>query len=160
MLQQCEDKADVNGFMGMSTWISAGERATNNELSTISYWRSVEDIHNFALSPVHRDAWNWWNDTVSKHKLVGIMHEIFALPERHGWEGIYINYQPTGLGATTRVVEAPEKGGQKMWINPIVDASRGTYRTSHGRMSRGDPEGKSNDSVVANHPYIPAVMMK
>ncbi|KIW89596.1 uncharacterized protein Z519_09752 [Cladophialophora bantiana CBS 173.52] len=156
MLVQLEDTREESGFMGMSTWINGGERSTGNELATISYWRSVEDIHNFALSPIHRDAWNWWNDTVSKHKHIGIMHEIFALPERQGWEGIYINYHPTGLGMTTRPVAASEKGGEKLWINPIVDASRGVYRTSRGRMSRGDPEGKSNDKVAKN-PYSPVV---
>ncbi|KIW68960.1 hypothetical protein PV04_04871 [Phialophora macrospora] len=159
MLAQLEDEADESGFMGMSNWVSVGERPTNNEIGTISYWRSIEDIHNFALSPIHREAWNWWNDTVSKHMNIGIMHEIFALPERQGWEGIYINYQPTGLGMTTKAVEPSEKGGQKLWINPIVDASRGAYRSSRGRMSRGDPEGTSNDNV-ANHPYTSAVLMK
>lgn len=81
------------------------------------------------------------------------MHEIFALPERNGWEGIYINYHPTGLANTTRPIKSSEKGGEKLWVNPIVDASRGPYRTSKGRMSRGDPEGKSNDSV-AKDPYV------
>ena len=138
--------------MGMSNWIAAGERPANNEFATISYWRSVEDLHNFALSPVHREAWNWWSDTYSKHKNVGIMHEIFAVPERRGWEGIYANYPPTGLGRTTKTVESSEKGGQKMWINPIIDASRGAYRSSRGRMDRGDPDGKGNDSV-AREPY-------
>ncbi|KIX95309.1 uncharacterized protein Z520_08826 [Fonsecaea multimorphosa CBS 102226] len=155
MLVQLEDTREESGFLGMSTWLSAGERSTGNEAATISYWRSVEDIHNFALSPIHRDAWNWWNDTVSKHKDIGIMHEIFALPEHHGWEGIYVNYHPTGLGMTTRSVGS---GGKKMWINPIVDASRGVYRTSRGRMSRGDPEGKCNDKV-AQDPYSQAVLM-
>ena len=138
--------------MGMSSWISAGERSAANEYATISYWRSVEDIHNFALSPIHRDAWNWWNSTLSKRKEVGIMHEIFALPERQGWEGIYVNYQPTGLGMTTRVVEGSGKEGEKLWVNPIVDARKGVYRSSRGRMSRGDPLGSSNESVVKD-PY-------
>lgn len=139
----------------MTSWISAGERGMSNEYATISYWRSIEDIHNFALSPIHRDAWNWWNDNVGKLKNIGIMHEVFALPERQGWEGIYINYHPTGLGATSRAVDAAaaaggEKatGGEKLWVNPIVDASRGAYRTSRGRMGRGDAEGKGNDSVA------------
>ena len=175
MLTELEDKAEESGcktsttpprarlifhpVMGMSSWVSAGQRATNNEFATISYWRSVEDIHNFALSPVHRDTWNWWNDTISKHQNVGIMHEIFALPARRGWEGIYANYPPTGLGVTTKAVDSPEKGGQKLWVNPIVDASRGVYRTSKGRMSKGDPEGKSNDNV-AKHPYTTTAMMR
>lgn len=126
--------------MGMSSWQAAGERASRNEYATISYWRSVEDIHRFALSPVHKDAWQWWSDTAKVHKHIGLMHEIFALPERSGWEGIYVNYHPTGLAATSRPVKNKETG-EVAWVNPIVDASRGVYRTSHGRMSRGDSAG-------------------
>jgi hypothetical protein len=144
--------------MGMSTWLGAGERTTGNELNTISYWRSVDDIHNFALSPLHRKAWNWWNDTLSKHKHVGIMHEIFALPDQEAFEGIYANYAPTGLGATTRAVIS-EKTGQKIWVNPIIDASRGVYRTSRGRMDRGDQDGSGMDTIAQN-PYSAPVLVK
>ncbi|OAP65601.1 hypothetical protein AYL99_01573 [Fonsecaea erecta] len=159
MLRQLEDSREETGFMGMSIWLNAGERSTGNELATISYWRSIEDIHKFSLSPIHRQAWNWWNDTVSKHKHIGIMHEIFALPERQGWEGIYVNYHPTGLGMTSRAAGPAEKGGEKMWINPIVDATRGPYSTSRGRMHRGDPEGKSHENVASN-PYSQAVLVE
>lgn len=132
--------------MGMSSWHGSGERASRNEYATISYWRSVEDIHRFAVSPIHKDAWKWWNDTAKKHRHIGIMHEVFALPEHSGWEGIYVNYQPTGLGSTSRPVQNKETG-ETMWVNPIVDASKGVYRTSHGRMSRGDPEGEGTSEM-------------
>ncbi|KEF62342.1 uncharacterized protein A1O9_00314 [Exophiala aquamarina CBS 119918] len=146
MIAQLEETREESGLMGMSSWISAGERSSRNEYATISYWRSVEDIHRFALSQIHKDTWQWWNDTAKKHKHIGIMHEIFALPERSGWEGIYVNYQLTGLGATTRPVRNKESG-EAMWINPIVDASRGVYRTSRGRMSKGDPDGKGSTAM-------------
>jgi Domain of unknown function (DUF4188) len=139
--------------MGMSTWIGAGERAASSEYATFSYWRSIDDIHQFALSPIHRDAWDWWNKTLAKHSHLGIMHEIFEIPKRNGWEGIYINYHPTGLAATTRLVSGGEKAeGPQEWVNPIVDARRGVFRSSRGRMARGDAEGSSNEKVVMD-PY-------
>jgi len=152
MIEDLEKNREESGFMGVSSWISS-ERSAANEFSTFSYWRSVDDIHRFALGEVHRKAWNWWNDTAHKHKNVGIMHEIFAIPEHHGWEGIYINYHPTGLAATTKVVEGSEKNGQKLWVNPIVDARKGQYRTSMGRLNHGDPQGQMNDSVAVD-PYL------
>ena len=132
--------------MGMSRWSAVGERSSRNEIATISYWRSIDDVHRFALSPVHKDTWLWWNETAKKHPHLGIMHEIFALPERAGWEGIYINYHPTGLGATTRAVTDKESG-DKVWVNPIVDATKGAWRTSQGRMSRGDPDGNGTTEM-------------
>jgi len=139
--------------MGMSAWLGAGERAACNEYATISYWRSIEDIHQWALSPMHRDAWNWWNKTLSKHSNLGIMHEVFEIPKRHGWEGIYANYHPTGLAATTRLVSDSGKAeGQQKWINPIVDARHGVYRSLMGRMGRGDADGSIYEKVATN-PY-------
>jgi hypothetical protein len=138
--------------MGMSSWLGAGERASSSEYATFSYWRSIEDIHNFALSKIHRDTWEWWNDNLSKHSHIGIMHEVFEIPKRNGWEGIYINYHPTGLAATTRLVEGEKGEGNEEWVNPIVDARTGPYRSSRGRMGRGDMYGSSNEKVVKD-PY-------
>ena len=129
--------------MGMSTWLGAGERPTSSEYATISYWRSIEDIHQFALSPIHRSAWEWWNKSVKEHSNLGIMHEVFEVPKRSGWEGIYINYHPTGLAATTKAVDEGEKskvissGSTLFWtrgrvrIGPVGDAWVG------GVMKRG-----------------------
>ena len=140
--------------MGMSTWLGAGERPTSSEYATFSYRRSIEDIHEFALSPIHRSAWEWWNKTVKEHGHLGIMHEVFEVPKRSGWEGIYVNYHPTGLAATTKVVDEGEKTeGDQQWVNPVVDARKGPYRSSRGRMGgRGDEEGSSNEKVTVD-PY-------
>jgi heme-degrading monooxygenase HmoA len=151
MVKQLE-KDKTAGFMGMSTWIST-ERSSSNEYATFSYWRSIEDIHQFALSPVHRDAWNWWNNTVAKggHKDISIMHEMFEVPKQNGFEGIYVNYHLTGLAATTKLAEGGEKGADE-WIVPIVDARRGVFRSSRGRLARGDETGSSNEKVALD-PY-------
>ena len=143
--------------MGMSSWIGAGEKAGSNEYSTWSYWRSVDDVHEFALSAVHRDAWKWWNESLAKHPNLGLMHEIYEVPKRNGFEGFYTNYHPTGLGATTKLIGG-SGGGEKSanetpeWLNPIIDARKGPYRSSRGRMARGDPNGSSNEKVAFD-PY-------
>jgi Domain of unknown function (DUF4188) len=139
--------------MGVSTWIGTGDRPGSNEYAARCYWRSIDDIHEWALSPLHRDAWKWWNESLSKHPHLGIMHEVFEIPKRNGWEGIYINYHPTGLAATTKPCSNGEKAdGPTRWINPIVDARLGAYRSSRGRMARGDPNGSSNEKIVMD-PY-------
>ena len=165
MVEELEEDKETNGckcplpiksssdspvaVMGMSTWIAAGERSASNELATFSYWRSTEDIHNFALSPTHRDAWRWWNATVQKHNMLGIMHEIFEIPKKSGFEGVYLNYAPTGLAATTKPVHRGGMSkGEREWVNPVVEAERGQWRSSRGRMAKGDEDGSSNDEVL------------
>ena len=137
----------------MSSWIAAGAQEASNELTTISYWRSVHDVHEFALSPVHRDAWKWWNDTVKQHDMLGIMHEIFEIPKKAGFEGIYVNYKPTGMAATTKplfvdAMSEDREKGEVRWVNPVVEAERGLWRTSRGRMTKGDEDGSWNDEVL------------
>lgn len=77
------------------------------------------------------------------------MHEMFEVPKQNGFEGIYINYHPTGLARTTRLAEGTEK---EEWIVPIVDARRGVFRTRKGRMARGDELGAGNEKVALD-PY-------
>lgn len=125
MIRSLESSPE-SGFLGASTWIST-ERSAGNEVATLSYWRSVEDIHAFALGRVHREAMEWWGEEERKH--LGIMHEVFVIPKKFGWEGVYVNYPRTGLGATTRVF-----GGE--WRVPIVEAA-GRWASSRGRLGRG-----------------------
>jgi heme-degrading monooxygenase HmoA len=145
------EKDHAAGFLGMSAWIGT-ERSSSNEFATISYWRSIEDIHEFALSPIHRDTWNWWNDGVASgfFKNLGIMHEIFEVPRQNGFEGVYVNYHPTGMTATMKAVEG--KNGLVEWVKPIVDARFGVFRSSRGRMARGDETGSSTEKVAMD-PY-------
>lgn len=62
---------------------------------------------------------------------MGIMHEVFAAP-RHASEGVYVNYHPTGLGAT--FTEATVKG-EKLWMSPLVKG-KGPLTYSKGRMGK------------------------
>lgn len=141
MTKALEQNSVENGFYGGSTWSSQDKNGAN-EFLFLSYWRSTEDIHNFAYQPVHRAAWDWWNAS-SDGKLdhIGINHEIFEV-DRHHWEGVYINFQPTLLGATTYLRKGDKMVGGRVddqWISPLIDARRGKLRTSAGRLGR-DPQ--------------------
>ncbi|KAK5045089.1 hypothetical protein LTR84_010237 [Exophiala bonariae] len=142
MTKALEQNSVENGFYGGSTWSSQDKNGAN-EFLFLSYWRSTEDVHNFAYQPVHRAAWDWWNASVGDGKLdhIGINHEIFEV-DRHHWEGVYINFQPTLLGATTYLKKGDKMVGGNVpdqWISPLIDARRGKLRTSAGRLGR-DPQ--------------------
>ena len=72
--------------------------------------------------------------------MIGINHEIYEA-EPGQWESIYVNWQATGLGATTylRTKDGNMKEGQvsEEWISPLVEANRGKLASSAGRMGRG-----------------------
>ena len=74
--------------------------AGGNALMTISYWKDIEHLHAFAHGPTHRLGWDWWAAENKKYPHLGIMHETYAVPEG-GWENIYHNFQPFGMGEPT-----------------------------------------------------------
>ncbi|KAI9877777.1 MAG: hypothetical protein M1830_000492 [Pleopsidium flavum] len=173
MVKELEANPEEYGFLGMSSWLNFGDRAASNEIMTVSYYRSAAHLHHFARGPSHRAGWDWWNKMVKEHPYLGIMHEVYAVPKQ-GWESVYINYHPTGLGkfgntlemlhrqeaesranadtfavaATTHIAKGTE--GNNTWVSPIVDSRKGRFRSSAGRMGRG--LGDENETV-AEDPY-------
>lgn len=130
---------EETGFLGQSTLYQHNPSGTVDSY-LISYWRSIESIHNYAVSPAHTDAVNWWNRESKNNGLkhIGIMHEIFEAPAGM-WETVYLNFEPTMMGATSYLKKADEKGVvggtvADMWVSPVVDASRGKLRSSRGRL--------------------------
>lgn len=105
---------------------------------TISYWRSIEDVHAYAHSPLHRAGWHWWDTTLAEHKHIGFMHEVFEAP-RGMWEGVYVNFQPVLLGATTFLRRGNKLEGGEVsneWVSGLLDANRGKLKTSQGRRDQ------------------------
>lgn len=139
MFSELDKTRPDNGYYGSSVWTSQDKNGAT-EFLYLSYWRSTEDIHQFAYSPLHRGAWDWWNKTVEQNDHIGINHEIFEVDRKH-WEGVYINFQPTLLGATTYLRKGDKTIGgtvDDQWISPLIDARRGKLRSSAGRLGR-DP---------------------
>jgi heme-degrading monooxygenase HmoA len=132
------NKGEVKGFLGQTDWSRRDERGMT-ETNLISYWRSIDDLWAFAHGPLHREAWRWWDKEIKRLGAVGIYHEIYEAPKGH-WETVYMNIQPTGLGATTSLRKGDElKEGvvSDEWISPIVDARKGKLAKSSGRFGRG-----------------------
>jgi hypothetical protein len=134
MMKELNKSAAEHGFLGGSNWIGQ-ERPTSNEVMSVLYFESLEALHGYAHGPLHSKAMEWWNATEKQIPHVAIMHEIFLAPPGH-WEGIYMNYSPTGLGATsTRVQRKLEGGGEAtQWVNPLVKGV-GKLKYSKGRMN-------------------------
>ena len=131
MMKQLEKDSTQSGFLGASSWLSTADRGVSSEYMTIIYFSSLEHLHAYAHGPLHTEAMTWWAKTEQRLPHIGIMHEVFAAP-KHSWEGIYVNYHPTGLGATRKEVGVR---GERVWVNPLV-RGRGRLTYSKGRMGR------------------------
>ncbi|KAF2032984.1 hypothetical protein EK21DRAFT_59592, partial [Setomelanomma holmii] len=146
MVAEISADATRHGFLGASSWVNANHRTTGNEFATILYFENEEAVHAYAHGPYHTETMRWWHETADQHKHVGIMHEVFACP-RKGWEGVYLNYHPTGMASTTKEVQG--KDGRKEWVSPLVKA-KGKLLYSKGRMGRtyGDNEWDAYEEMV------------
>lgn len=126
-----------SGFLGKTGWINSSDRDGGNETMSISYWRSPEHVHAYAHnSKLHQEAWDWFNTDVLRKGVdyISISHDLFSVPKGH-WENIYINFEPTSLGAARYLRPKGEKGEEDVWVRGVVDARRGQLRHSAGRMT-------------------------
>src|SRR5664279_4513144 len=91
----------AKGFLGVETWIRW------REVMGVQYWRSFEDLEQFARSPSdpHLQAWKDFNQRVGSNGSVGIWHETF-LVEAGQYECVYGNMPRYGLAAATEHVPA------------------------------------------------------
>lgn len=146
MSKELDSDPTITGYLGQSSWLSAADRGVSSEFMSIVYFNSIESLHAYAHGPLHTKAMEWWQRTAQQHKHIGLMHEVFSAP-KNSWEGIYVNYHLTGLGATRKEVDLD---GQKVWMNPLVQA-KGKLRYSKGRMGRpfGDKEWTAFDDAMA-----------
>jgi heme-degrading monooxygenase HmoA len=140
MWQELEADSPESGYFG-STEQTVRDPRGAVEVVTISYWRSMQDVHRFAYGPTHRKIWEYWNNHSKELAHLGIIHELFEV-DKHKWEAVYLNTQPTMLGATLfRRKGDKDMGGEveDAWISSLVDARKGKLRTSAGRLGR-DPD--------------------
>jgi fumagillin biosynthesis monooxygenase len=135
------------GLLGSSYW-RAAERATQNTMMVVLYFRSVDGLKKFAEDKAHREAWEWLIKEAPGH--VGFYHELFCV-ENGGWETVYIGMPPTLLGATGTMINSKEKEEcvieddgrraeekQEQWVRNLVDANGvATLRSMFSRMGRG-----------------------
>lgn len=138
MLHELQANLGHQGFLGGTFFFSPDAKGAM-ELTFISYWRSIEAIHNFAYGPLHRKAWDWWSGLAQKDNMhLGINHEIFGAGPGQ-WEAIYINHQPTLMGATTFLKKGDKFIGGTVddtYVNGLMDAKSGKLNGSAGRLGR------------------------
>ena len=84
------------GFLGGETFIYW------RGVALIQYWRSFEDVENFARNPgdIHGQAWQKFNKSVGNDGSVGIWHETYLVQPKQ-YEAIYVNMPVFGLAAAT-----------------------------------------------------------
>ncbi|KAH8650951.1 hypothetical protein BGZ60DRAFT_421143 [Tricladium varicosporioides] len=91
--------ADTNysqwGYLGKTSSLISTDDSTNNTISVISYWKSIEGLQRFAQGDQHRKGWDWYLKL--KHTNFGIMHETYVV-HAGMWENISVNMKPFGLG--------------------------------------------------------------
>ncbi|KAJ5128650.1 hypothetical protein N7448_002369 [Penicillium atrosanguineum] len=147
MQAELAKNATQYNYLGTTSWLGSGERPTANQLMFATYFRTLEDVHAYAHSPLHLKAWEWWNKITKSHPHLSIMHEVYQAPKNH-WENIYINNHLTGIVAATQSIFRPRAGSdnvQNTWIRPIFDASTGRLKTHKGRIE--ETEGNDNERI-------------
>ncbi|KAF1817035.1 hypothetical protein P152DRAFT_453646 [Eremomyces bilateralis CBS 781.70] len=151
MGKSLEKEMDKYGMLGSGAWLGGGERSTSNGIMYLYYFRDVEGVHKFAHDPIHRRGWEWWNKIVKEGTAdyLSIWHEVYSVPSGN-WESVYINSHPVAHGAARYKIPSEKPEGRDIWVNPLVDASRGVLRSSAGRMSRSN--GKEHEKYGDN-PY-------
>lgn len=89
------------GFLGGETFVYW------RGVGLIQYWRSFEDLENFARNPTdpHLAAWQRFNKAVGADGSVGIWHETYLI-EPGKYQAIYGNMPVFGLAAATNHVPA------------------------------------------------------
>jgi len=94
-------KDPAKGLLGLENWVRW------REVMNVQYWRSFEDLENFALNPSdpHLRAWKDFNQRAGANGSVGIWHETF-LVNAGQYECVYANLPRLGLAAATDHVPA------------------------------------------------------
>jgi heme-degrading monooxygenase HmoA len=149
MIAELDKTAANSGFYGSSSWTNQ-DRHGATEFLILSHWRSTEDVHRFAYGPTHRETWDLWNKNVKKLDHIGINHEIYGV-EKKNWESVYVNFQPTLMGATTYLKKGDKMIGgtiEDQWISPLVDTRKGKLRSSAGRLGREPTQSDDSRSVI------------
>ena len=73
----------------------------------VQYWRTMEQLFAYASNreAAHLPAWRDFNRAVVNTGDVGVWHETYAVSPG-GYENIYVNMPPFGLGKVGRLVPA------------------------------------------------------
>ena len=98
MLRALSKRRDA-GLMSFTGWVGPSGPMI------VQYWRSLEQLEEFARDPsyTHRAAWKAFNKSVGTGGDVGIWHETFLVKDG-GYEALYGNMPRTGLASAAGVM--------------------------------------------------------
>lgn len=101
MLRELEQKPEA-GLLGADLYFPSPLRP-----SLVQYWRSFDQLEAFARGrdATHWPAWVAFNKKIGSNGDVGIWHETYLVPAG-GYDCVYNNMPPTGLGKATKLVPA------------------------------------------------------
>ncbi len=96
------ERSPQSGFLGANLYLGGPRRPM-----LVQYWRSFNHLETFARDrdAAHWPAWVAFNEHVGSNGDVGIWHETYLVPAG-GYECVYNNMPPIGLGAAARLVSA------------------------------------------------------
>jgi hypothetical protein len=128
MLRELERRRE-SGILGTELYFASPRRPM-----LVQYWRSFEHLERYARSrdAAHWPAWVAFNKRIGSNGDVGIWHETYLIPAG-GYECVYNNMPPIGLGGATSLIPA---AGRK-----ATAASRAGVR------EESYPEGASSGSI-------------
>ncbi|HME04575.1 MAG TPA: DUF4188 domain-containing protein [Solirubrobacteraceae bacterium] len=96
------ERSPESGFLGAKLYLGSPRQPM-----VVQYWRSFEHLEIYARDRdhAHWPAWVAFNKRVGSNGDVGIWHETY-LVSAGGYECVYNNMPPIGLGAATSLVAA------------------------------------------------------
>lgn len=111
LFQEMADQLEAShaseyGFLGQSSWVEQGGRASQNQIMTVQYFRDSVGLNKFAHSKLHIEGMAWWNKHAKQYPHLGLFHEVFEAPAG-AWEGIYLQSKPLLLGKSGRLLCDP-----------------------------------------------------
>jgi len=107
MIKELNTKKEELGFLSMESFF--GLRTT----AMIQYWRSVDDLLDYAKNDKHLTAWRNFNQKVGNNDAVGIYHETYHV-RKGRYESIYANMPLYGLGkAVNHIFTTPERNSAR-----------------------------------------------
>jgi hypothetical protein len=101
MVRELEGRPE-SGFLGADQYFGSPRRPM-----LVQYWRSFEHLEAYSRSKnsAHWPAWVAFNKRVGSSGDVGIWHETYLVPAG-GYECVYNNMTPIGLGVVSQLVPA------------------------------------------------------
>jgi len=116
MLKELHTRPEL-GFLHAETWFA-------RTILVIQYWRSLEQLLAYATArdAAHLPAWQAFNRAIGTDGSVGIWHETYRVGAG-GYETVYVNMPPFGLGAVGTLREA--RGGLQSARDRLAAGSAG-----------------------------------